>query len=308
MDCYGSLRLPIVIENEQYLSNQNHQIYYPNLDYESLSNRKQQANNLCFKDEHYLVAQVREQAGTSSVPKDQLDSYIKLNTEYFMAKAHTESKIISTRALIEEEKLLEYREQKAQRLREQEEMRQFKRQFQEKALNAISKGNLEEAMKIYSILNNNNVTTKGAYANDSGERVKSEKKVEVIELDEKDYEDDKMSQTSSNLSDKLDKKLIKKEFNSKKYRHMICLNSNVDNSYKFKLLYKGACEENYEKTCPPAPHFHFIVDLNNYKSHLSLYYKTKPKSQYYRSFRIDNMDMFEKIIKRFNMKRVVSSD
>ena len=216
-------------------------------------------------------------------------------------------KFNNTKALIEEEKLLEYREQKAQRLREQEEMRQFRKQFQEKALKAIGKGNIDEAMKIYSIVNNNTI-----FETSETKSVKSEKKIEIIELDEveEDKEEDDKEKQMSLCSEFNQESFLKqkKEFDGKKYRHMICLNSNADNSYKFKLIYKGACDENYEKTCPPTTHYHFIVSLDNYKSHLSLYYKTKPKSQYYKSFRIDNYEMFEKIKKRFKMKKIVSMD
>lgn len=297
MDFYGSLKLPIVLDHNV---KQHTNDFYQNCEYDS-----KKTPSIVYKTDQYVLP---NQTGLlNPIAKDQLDTYIKLNTDYLIAKSQNESKINSTKALIEEEKLIEYREQKAQRLREIEEMRQFRKQFQEKALKAIGKGNIDEAIKIYSIVNNNSI-----FETSETKLVKSEKKIEIIQLEEEEEEieeDDKEKQMSS-CSEFNQTRCTnqKKEFDSKKYRHMICLNSNADNSYKFKLIYKAACEKNYEKTCPPTAHYHFIVNLDNYKSHLSLYYKTKPKSQYYKSFRIDNYEMFENIKKRFKMTKIVSLD
>lgn len=347
--------------------------------------------NVVFKIDPLIMAASTDQNQSNLVIRDEIEKYIKLNNDYLLTKTYSESKLSSTKVLIEEEKLNEFREHRAQRICELQEFREFKKKFQEKALDAVQNGNVDDALKLYSIINSSEVTnpiistsvsdlgplkmrgvsfgdlelesfpsqliqhnlkeltknslnrTSRTLINTITKRDTSTPSPPIIPVIELSDDEDNNNENSLNLNintvccsrnsnscttnqiippstnviqnnceidskeavmSQISMNLEEKEFNPNKYRHMICFSSDVETSYKFKLVYKGECDQRSEKTCPPMKHYHFIVDINNYKAPLSLFYKRKQESKFYKSFKIDDFKELEKLKQKFNMNPV----
>lgn len=213
--------------------------------------------------------------------KHEMEQFMRLNNDILYRRSQFEQ-------LNQEAKLKETNTKIDYDTKFKEQELEFKKKLQEIAILDAQNGKIDNALKIYSVINNKESNFKLNSSDESTvvQKKTTESKTLVVEkvkaIERVDDED---------------------TFDIHRFRHLICFKEKIVLFDKFKILYSAACDRTNEKTCPKNKHFHFIVDVNEYKCHLSSFFKKKQSSNdYYKSFQIKDKTTLEGLKEKFEME------